>query len=122
MNLYRLEDGTFVGTQADAKSSGQKWEPFDFPINPKADTIQALNRLVAEKASQTPQPAEPTPTTETVTDEASHAERLVTQNLDGKEKVEGVVEFIMKAHVLTLGRVAGAVSLRYNELAKRKRK
>lgn len=124
MNLYRLKDGTFVGTQADAKSSGQEWEPFDFPTNPKSDTIEALNKLVGEtQAQEAPQPAEPeTPIESEVTDDATYAERIITQNLDGKTNVESAVNFIMKAHVITLGRLASAVSLRYNELSKRKRK
>jgi len=116
MNLYRLKDGTFVGTQADAKQSGQEWEPFDFPINPKSDTIQALNRLVAEEAPQAPQPAEPT------TDEVTFAERMVTQTADGKQTVEGAVELIMTCSSITLGRLSKAVAIRFGELAKRKRK
>jgi hypothetical protein len=119
MNLYRLKTSNqFVGTQAEAKTSGEEWEPFEFPVNPKADAIAALNALIAEKKVD----SQPSVQTETVTDEASTAERTITQNLDGKVNVEGTIKFIMKAHVLTLGRIASAVSLRYNELSKRTRK
>lgn len=117
MNLYRLKTSNqFVGTQAEAKASGEEWEPFEFPVNPKADAIAALNALITEKK------VDCQPSVQTVTDEASTAERTITQNLDGKVNVEGTIEFIMKAHVLTLGRIASAVSLRYNELSKRTRK
>tara|TARA_Y100001001_G_C7987075_1_gene301541 strand:+ start:1236 stop:1589 length:354 start_codon:yes stop_codon:yes gene_type:complete len=117
MNLYRLKaSNQFVGTQAEAKASGEDWEPFEFPVNPKADAIAALNALIAEKK------VDSQPLVETETDEASTAERITTQNLDGKVNVEGTITFIMKAHVLTLGRIANAVSLRYNELSKRTRK
>ena len=121
MNLYRLKaSNQFVGTQAEAKASGEDWEPFEFPVNPKADAIAALNALIAEKKVDC-QPLVETET-ETETDEARTAERITTQNLDGKVNVEGTITFIMKAHVLTLGRIANAVSLRYNELSKRTRK
>ena len=123
MNLYRLKaSNQFVGTQAEAKASGEEWEPFEFPINPKADTIEALNRLVAEAAPQAAQPTEPTPTEVEVTDDATYAERTVTQTADGKQTVEGAVELIMTCSSITLGRLSKAVAIRFGELAKRKRK
>lgn len=122
MNLYRLKTSKkFVGTKADAKQSGEEWEPYDFPINPKADTIAALNRLVDEAQTQeAPQPAEPQ--TPEVTDDASYAERMVTQTADGKQTVEEAVELIMTCSSITLGRLSKAVAIRFGELAKRKKK
>ena len=119
MNLYRLKTSkNFVGTQADAKQSGEEWEAFECPTD-KAGLLETLNSLVDETQTQeAPQPAEPEASVEKVTP----AERIVTQNLDGKDATEFCIQKIMSAHVLTLGRFASAVSLRYNDLSKRKRK
>lgn len=45
MDYYKLSDGTLVGTQADARKSGQKWEPHAVPTD-KMGLMEYLNRLV----------------------------------------------------------------------------
>lgn len=58
MNLYRLPDGTWVGTQAEWKVKAKEMgfaanvapEPIDVPINPKADLIAFLNARNEERS------------------------------------------------------------------------
>lgn len=45
MKLYRLADGTYVGTQAEAKASEQEWEIEEFPTD-KPSLIERLNELL----------------------------------------------------------------------------
>ena len=69
MNTYELADGMLVGTQAEAKSSGQTWALLEIPNTSKPDLIAWLNdrrgktveREPIEEVAPAPAPA-PVPT------------------------------------------------------------
>ena len=114
MQTYRLASGVFVGTQADAKASGEKWEPVEVPTNPKADLIKFLNELSDErKVDVNPK---------LVSDGASTAMQVITENETGKATVDAAIHTVMTCGTTTLGRFATAISMRYGQLGKGKRK
>lgn len=53
MNLYRTEDGQWVGTQADGKATGQPFVPVDVPVD-KAGLLGFLNEMELELRNKPP--------------------------------------------------------------------
>lgn len=105
MKMYRLKSsGNFVGTQAEIPK-GESYDTVEVPTNPKSDLIKFLNDLVSEKCDK---------------DRDFSAQTIISFMDDGKEKVEQTIESIAQCGLLTLGRYANAIAIRYQEIGNEK--
>lgn len=78
VKTYRLENGTYVGTQAEIPK-GETFETVEVPTNPKEDLLKFLNELVLSQPV-TPIQADDTPPAATSTvPQSTEEERVYAQ-------------------------------------------
>lgn len=119
MKMYQTESGEFLRTQAEAKSSGEKFKQIDVPTDARG-LVAYLNTVRAVESTPAPQPV-PEKVDVSTSPYEKGAIHTVSEIADGLD-TNTIVEAIMTCGSYTLGRYAMAVSLRYKAMNKRKKK
>ncbi len=119
MKMYKTHSGLFLRTQDEAKGSGEEYEKVDIPTDSHG-LVAYLNDLTAEIRATYTLTTDPEASTSKY--EQPGAIRTVSRMADGMTTDE-VVELIMTCSSgTTLGRYAMAVSMRFDDMGKRRKK